>query len=463
MPLRLLRWVALVMVSAWMLSCNHAQAGQVPAPLAEWTVLVFMNGDNDLEDFALRDFEEMARVGSTEDVRLVVQLDRAGLAGRDLPRWSQTLRFHVQRGMKPILESASEDLGEVNMGSRRAVEEFVTWGMARFPARRYALIIWDHGQGYRPLEPVAGEGVPVLSDVGRPKPAPRVVFQRSSNEAPHRSVSHDMTNEDELYNAELVSAVKAALAATGESARLELLGFDACLMAMVETAYAFRDLARVMVGSEELVPANGWQYEDWVSRLVAEPSMDGPALGRLLVDSYRRRYTEPPGELNPDASTTLSAVDLSGFGEVARSVSALAEELRRALPKGAEGIQAARRECRNYAPRTTGARDEFFHVDFIHFCERLLANDVTPAVKAAASLALQRMREAVIASYAGAARQEGFGTSGLAIYFPSGRADYRRDRYVRHGYEKENTYHPVTFVQDHQWVDFLHAYFEVSP
>jgi len=47
------------------------------AATAEWTILVYMDADNNLEDAGIADFLEMARVGSTSLVNIVVQFDRA--------------------------------------------------------------------------------------------------------------------------------------------------------------------------------------------------------------------------------------------------------------------------------------------------------------------------------------------------------------------------------------------------
>ena len=42
-----------------------------------WTVLVYQEGDNDLEDALIKDFNEMERVGSDDNINIVVQLDRS--------------------------------------------------------------------------------------------------------------------------------------------------------------------------------------------------------------------------------------------------------------------------------------------------------------------------------------------------------------------------------------------------
>lgn len=91
---------------------------RVPPPnAAEWTVLVYLDGDNNLESDAIDDFEEMARVGSTDQVHIIVQMDRIrspeGWDDRRYGNWDGTLRFRVEAGWNqpvrthwPILASA---------------------------------------------------------------------------------------------------------------------------------------------------------------------------------------------------------------------------------------------------------------------------------------------------------------------------------------------------------------------
>ena len=83
------------------------------------------------------------------------------------------------------------------------------------------------------------------------------------------------------------------------------MGFDACLMAMVETTYAMRNIANVMVGSEELEPGKGWSYSDWVARLSAKSAMEPEELAKTIVEAYKSYYT------NFRKPTTLSSVKLS--------------------------------------------------------------------------------------------------------------------------------------------------------
>ena len=131
-------------------SCGLWRTPEATAADTEWTILVFLNADNNLEPFGLKDFAEMAKVGSTNLVNVVVQFDRIpGWAVDAHDDWTGTLRFKVTKDMKPTVANAVENLGEVDMGDGKVLADFVEWGMAKYPAKRFMLVIWDHGQGWR--------------------------------------------------------------------------------------------------------------------------------------------------------------------------------------------------------------------------------------------------------------------------------------------------------------------------
>jgi len=250
------------------------------ASTADWTILIFMNGDNNLEPDALLNFNQLARVGSTDLVNVIVQFDRIGKYAHTSPDWTQTLRFQITKGMQPLPNQAVQDLGEVNMGDPEALSDYVKWGMKQYPANHYMLVIWDHGQGWRSIlnsllrrhrmllksrsigleDTLLGfrngslllhTGDGSATETGETAPF------RSAPGASYRSASNDQTNNDVLYNRE----IQDSLTSTLNGAKLDVIGFDACLMSMVETMYAMRDVGRYLVASEELVPAKGWKYE----------------------------------------------------------------------------------------------------------------------------------------------------------------------------------------------------------
>ena len=108
---------------------------------SEWTFMVFMAGDNNLSAAGDTDLVEMRRIGSSDKVNVVVEFDNAGDAG--------TRRIHIKRdGVGETVET----LGETDSGSPEVLSEFITWAAQNYPAKRYVLILWNHGGGWVPSE-----------------------------------------------------------------------------------------------------------------------------------------------------------------------------------------------------------------------------------------------------------------------------------------------------------------------
>src|SRR5262245_34486242 len=74
---------------------------------AQWTVMVYMSGDNNLEDYIVKDLElELAAVGSTAEIQVVALADRGPGYDRSYGDWKTTKLFHVTRGMTAAAENA---------------------------------------------------------------------------------------------------------------------------------------------------------------------------------------------------------------------------------------------------------------------------------------------------------------------------------------------------------------------
>ena len=119
--------------------------------LAKWTYLVYMSADNNLEDEAILNFNQMEEVGSSEDVTIVIQLDRSPDWDETNGDWTGTRRYYVLQDTDTELINSTlvEDMGEVDMGNADNLRDFVVWGVTNYPAERYYLDIWGHGGGWR--------------------------------------------------------------------------------------------------------------------------------------------------------------------------------------------------------------------------------------------------------------------------------------------------------------------------
>jgi phage tail protein X len=243
---------------------------------ADWTFLVYMSADNDLEEFGIQDFLEMADVGSTGDVNIVVIFDRHPGFDSRFGDWTDTRRGRIGHNHVPDT-SWGQSIGEANLGDPNTLVDFVEWGAQHYPASKYALVLWDHGDGWRR----AG--------------AERLLRTKS--------VCFDYTDFDDLSSRELREALEDIEASVGE---MDLIGFDACLMGMVEVAYEVRAHGDIMVASERSEPASGWPYDDVLAELVAAPGMSAFEFGPVIV----QRYFESYANTQPCAATELVYMNL---------------------------------------------------------------------------------------------------------------------------------------------------------
>ncbi len=248
----------------------------------KWTVMVYMCADNNLDAYALEDMDEMERVGSSEDLNILVQIDRWGSSKSG--DWSGARRYYVTRDMVAGIHSTVVDWfgpvdtdNEIDMGDPETLREFVEWATSSYPAEHYMLVLWNHGDGWT---------------IARP-------FRVST-----RAICFDDASGTQLD----VDQVRAALEGTQ---RLDIIGLDACLMQMIEIAYEFRGLATIMVGSEETEPDLGWDYEQGLEGLRADPAKEPWDVATDIVDAYAAAYSGPDYEF-----VTQSAFGLDHANEV---------------------------------------------------------------------------------------------------------------------------------------------------
>jgi len=122
----------------------------------DWTFMIFMAADNNLEGATSIDINEIEKFGSSDRVNFLAQIDRnGGFSGNSELKWSGARRFYIVRDKDPnkMTSKALEDLGDVDMADPLALTDFVTWARDNYPAKRYALILWNHGTGWKEIQP----------------------------------------------------------------------------------------------------------------------------------------------------------------------------------------------------------------------------------------------------------------------------------------------------------------------
>jgi hypothetical protein len=352
-----------------------------PDPQRQWTVMVYLDADNDLEPFALRDLNEMESGLPGSGVEVVVLIDRAKGYDEGFENWTDA-RIYRLRGDHDAETIASELLaspGELNMGDPATLAGFVGASMRRFPAKQYALVLWDHGGGWLHLA--------------------------IDHDAPGSAEGHDGLSVPELGQ-----ALRQALSA-GPVERLDLVGFDMCLMAQLETAYEVAPLADVMVASQAVEPGEGWPY-DRILPAFGKGTLGSRRLAAQIVDAYRAFY-----ESRQEHVATQSAIDLSAVSDVVKALDGIANKIAAKVPEAWPQISRSLFFAESYSDRTDirKAAEALSSADLLDTLKRLrLALPEFPAQQEFADL-VTAMDRAVLANYASARHRL---SHGLAFYAP---------------------------------------------
>jgi hypothetical protein len=380
-----------------------AKAKTKPAAgnVKQWTVMVYMAGDNSLDPEGVQDLKEMKQVGSTDQVNVIAEFDRA--AGH--AAW----RYYVRKG-GVVTGDAVASLGEVNTGDPKFLMDFIHWGIKNYPAQHYLLVLWNHGQGWDDTDIYADERYRGLRRLASGlirhalfRTPVRAALNKARTDKEARAILLDDNAKDFLDNQEM----KKVLADTAKllKRRLDILGMDACLMSMAEVGYQMRDSAAYTVGSEQTEPGEGWPYSTILGALTKNPAMTPKDVSEMIVQKYLDSYGNSDG-------VTYSACDLSMAGELASAVAALAKSLKASLANTAsrQRILAVRNQTQSYEVQD--------NIDLVDFCTLLAKAGAEPAVAKACQGVIKAVKsDYVIAQgYKGAAVKH---SNGLAIYFPT--------------------------------------------
>ncbi len=444
----------ILLLSLALTSCSTGEETDVPQDEIEtapaqvepqgeagtWLVMLYQDADDEvLEQDIFIDLNEAELVGSTEYVTIIAQLDRldGGFDGGGDETTAKRYLITQDDDLENIASEELEDLGEINMGDMDTLVDFAVWAIESYPADNYVLILSDHGGGWTggwsDNDPVQGGGLSM--------------------------------EQIDLALGEIIEQ-------TGIG-QFEMLGFDACLMAQVESLTAIAPHARYAVASEETEPSLGWAYASFLEPLTQNPGMDGAGLSRAIVESYitqdfrlvddEARRSFLGGDYSTEAAVeymakdiTLTAVDLSQMSALNQALNDLAA----ALASDDPAVAAAARAYAQSYKDVFGKKEAPAFIDLGHFAALAAEESDDEAVVAAAQALLDQVQAAVVAERHGDQRP---GSTGFSIYFPNS------DLYgltLTGASSLDYTSSVSRFAAASLWDDFLTAYYtggEVDP
>jgi len=386
-------------------------------PSTPWTVMEYLDGDNNLDlDYAAI-FNQIEAVADNPNVKVLALWDRIGDGG--------SAYYDVQFDTvltRPAAYTASVNYwpqGELDMGDPQTLVDFVDWARSKYPAQHYALVLKNHGTGL---------GGAML----------------------------DETSNDILHVPEISSAL-AAVTLSGTQ-KIDVLYIDACLMAMIEDAYQVRDYVDSYVASENLHYSWSRPYRDYISDITAATTPE--QLAALFTNAYAD-YGD-----SVSAGYTQSAADISRLGTLVASTNSLAWILNSQMITAATQVTAILTDVQRFdSDEPFGVidlRDRY--IDLHDFARLVHENFAGADLKTAA----QGVMDAV-ASYVRVERHRGstlVGSHGVSIFYPTTASSfYNADEY---DFATGATWHGSSGVSSIvsdatvEWGPMLVKYFQVT-
>ncbi len=224
-----------------------------------WTILVYMAADSNLADQAYQDIVEMQQAHIDNDINVIVQLDPRQIEGK-FPD-SQARRYKISHSnLNRINSPIIEYLGDIDSGDYLNLVDFVNWGISKYPARYYSLIIWSHGDGWTRNTDLNSRAI--------------------CPDETHISIaSGDFKKAFEMFKE-----------------KMNLLIVDACLMHTLEVLAEIYHRTDYVLGSQTLIPYEGFPYGEILESWNSNQTIAHIALRslELFVDSHL-----PGGSQNP--------------------------------------------------------------------------------------------------------------------------------------------------------------------
>ena len=353
----------------------------------EWTWMVFLNADNNLDQFGVGDEEEMAKVGSNEWLNIVSLIDRE--------KGPAELHYIEKGNVKKV-----QDLGELDMGDYKQLVSFVKDTAAAYPAKHYALIIWNHGSGWK-----------------------------NAGSAIVKGISYDDSTGNHITTEQLGLAMKEVKTILGKN--LDVLGMDACLMQMMEVVYAVKAETDIVVASEETEPGDGYPYEEILGSL--KKGMAPAEFTKAWVKAYAASYN---GGSQGTSASTQSAIDCSKLDALKDAIDGFSK----AAIAGKYGNQFkdALVKVQKFYYRT--------NIDLAHLASLLKTTITDEGFQTAVKKLEAACADATVANGTSGATMKL--AKGLAIYFPAT------------SYSWATQYNDLAFAKDSLWDEMVQDFYK---
>lgn len=430
-------------------------------PIADWTVLIYVQAKNNLSRFATQNLHSMAKVGSNKNLNILVQWYQPGKEGI----W----RYKVLKN-KIKLDS---HLNVASDGTNvKDLVDSMDWAVKKYPAKHTFFILWNHGTGivdpawqrnmnFAPLGRAVNIEKLIIEDQNMNKeevdldidPALPIRIDEElaqklglSNDFDfsyfnHKGILFNEYSRTYLTNEELAEALKQIKTKVLHNKKIDIFGMDACLMSMVEVGYLVKDSAKYMVSSQESELAYGWNYLDLFGSI--QTGRTTPLeLAKGSVMTYEKFYNK---RIN---FYTQSAVDLDTMDVLRDSINGIVLAVNECKKYDVNLIKNLIKTSRKASTQFTNRSYIDLHSFYFNLSHKIstrigtirnnLLKKSLNQLKEMLNLGMNLINSTVVAKVAGTKFPR---AHGLSIYFPLGRVD--------------KSYYRTSFVRDSLWLDLV--------
>lgn len=371
----------------------------------KWTIMIHLAADNNLYSFGLEDLNEMEaglKGINPADVNIVVLFDGTSQGDSAVYEIKEDPAGMNRNLISPKVDNPIAPAGsEIDSGSKEVATKFVDWATTKYPADHFAYIIWNHGAGWQ------REGKAKNGQIVKP----------IKNASPYTSAGDLITKEfawddhgGHMSTLDLNNMLEPVAKKLGR--KIDILDFDACLMAHAEVAYQIRNSVDYLVASEKTEPGAGNPYHDILNALSKNTNASGAEFATSIVKAYGASYTNGS---QGNSAVTLSAASTSKVvNTLVPAVNDFASAMLATMAQNKVALLDDRTKTENYENSDCK--------DLGHFA-KLVAGDarISKDVQDKAKAVLDALKVAVVAEFhTGKVAKGGVANAtGLVMYFPA--------------------------------------------
>jgi len=378
----------------------------------DWLIMVYLDGDNNLELDAINDLNELEEgIGVSGSIAVLVLFDRIDGYESSNGDWKNTRLYEVTSdSSNTITSTLLLDMDELNMGAGSSLEFLLNYGFANYSANHYWLNLWDHGGGIN-------------------------------------GICFDDTDYDFLTMDEMQDAIQTSESFYGE--KFDLISHDACLMNMIEVAYELKDLADYFVASEETIPLDGFDYLAILNQLTSNPGMSVTTLIPHIINSYSAYYTPTYSDV------TLSALNLSVMDSFVTNLNNFADNLSAIITAGkGKNIEDAYYDTLFF--------DDYYTIDLKNFVEKILDDTAYllsyPLLNTSAVELNECFSSLVYYNFQGS--HYSGNANGVTIFMPNNQPGY--ENWIERYLATDNSFSGMDWQNNTLWDDFLEDFYNAG-